>query len=440
MAVAPAIFHRDFQVKPLWWEDFAPGAARDDQDDVPAKADVAIVGGGYAGLATALELAKLGASAVVLDAEAIGWGASSRNAGFVSTHSHLESRYGLKAAPAPEEMRQRNADAREAMTLVETLIREDGIACHWTPTGHYTAAATPSRFARLAKKATALNELDDWQAHVVPPDAQRSETGSDFYHGGLVIGRSAMVQPALYARGLMAACRRRGVTLAGQAPVTALERDRGTWRVRSARGMLAAGHVVIATNGYTGGLTPQLQRRVVPIGSTIIATEEISESLAKDLVPNNRTAYDTRRVLNYWRLSHDRKRFLFGGRVRFTPQDPADAAPLLHAAMLARFPQLAGTRITHAWTGNLGFTFDERGHAGEMDGLHYALGCNGTGIGLMTFLGTRIARRIAGQSNYVSIWERPGFPTHPLYRGTPWFLPMIGGYYRLRDWVDRLRG
>lgn len=433
------MLHKDFQAKPLWWEDFAPGdreRAAGDPGGVPEKFDVAIVGGGYAGLATALELAKLGARSVVLDAEAIGWGASSRNAGFVSTHSHLESRYGLKSAPAAEELRQRNSDAREAMVLVETLIREEAIACHWTPSGHYTAAATPAHFAKLVAKAEKLNGLGDWNAHIVGRADQRSEVGSDYHHGGMVTGRSATIQPALYAKGLIEACRRRGVALAGAAPVSALERSGSSWLVRSARGTVVAGQVVIATNGYTGALTPELQRRVVPIGSTIIATEEIGDGLARELVPNNRSAYDTRRVLNYWRLSHDRRRFLFGGRVRFRALSPTEAAPLLHAAMVTRFPQLRDIRITHAWTGNLGFTFDERGHAGEMSGLHYALGCNGTGVGLMTFLGTRIARRIAGTSNYLSTWERPDFPTHPLYRGNPWFLPLIGGYYRLRDWIE----
>ena len=210
------------------------------------------------------------------------------------------------------------------------------------------------------------------------------------------------------------------------------------WRVETARGRVSAGDVVIATNGYTGGLTPALRRRVVPIASHIIATEELPPDLARSLVPKARTLSDTKRVLCYYRMSPDGRRMVFGGRARFTQVDATVSAPILHRYMTDRFPQLRGVKVTHAWTGNAAFTLDALPHMGLRDDLHYCLGCNGSGIAMMTYLGWQTARKIARAANYACSFDTAEFPDHPLYSGNPWFLPVVGGYYRLRDSLDRL--
>jgi glycine/D-amino acid oxidase-like deaminating enzyme len=199
-----------------------------------------------------------------------------------------------------------------------------------------------------------------------------------------------------------------------------------------------AGDVVIATNGYTGGLTPALRRRVVPIASHIIATEELAPDLARSLIPRARTLSDTKRVLCYYRMSPDNRRMVFGGRARFTQVDATVSAPILHRCMTDRFPQLRGVKVTHAWTGNVAFTLDALPHMGRRDDLHYCLGCNGSGIAMMTYLGWQTARKIARVANYACSFDTEAFPDHPLYSGNPWFLPVVGGYYRLRDNLDRL--
>jgi glycine/D-amino acid oxidase-like deaminating enzyme len=156
------------------------------------------------------------------------------------------------------------------------------------------------------------------------------------------------------------------------------------------------------------------------------------------LIPKGRTISDTPRVLCYYRMSPDGRRMIFGGRARFTQVTPQVSAPVLHRFMTRRFPQLAGTRITHAWTGNVAFTLDALPHMGRRDGMHYLMGCNGSGVAMMTYLGHQTARRIAGTANRPSAFETEHFPSHPLYRGNPWFLPAIGAWYRLRDQIDRL--
>jgi glycine/D-amino acid oxidase-like deaminating enzyme len=210
--------------------------------------------------------------------------------------------------------------------------------------------------------------------------------------------------------------------------------------VDTPRGSIHAGDVLIATNGYTGDVTPELKRRVVPVGSYIIATEELSPDLAASISPKNRSFADTRRVLTYYRMSPDGKRLIFGGRAKFGHTDPVETAPILHRFMIDRFPQLRGTRITHAWTGNVAFTLDEMPHMGKFKNLHYALGCNGSGIAMMSYLGHQTARKIAGKVNHICAFDRPEFPDHPLYTGNTWFLPWIGRYFRTRDWLDRRFG
>jgi glycine/D-amino acid oxidase-like deaminating enzyme len=195
---------------------------------------------------------------------------------------------------------------------------------------------------------------------------------------------------------------------------------------------------VIATNGYTGSLTPALRRRVVPIASHIIATEELPPDLASSLIPKARTLSDTKRVLCYYRMSPDGRRMVFGGRARFTQVDATISAPILHRYMTDRFPQLRGVKVTHAWTGNVAFTLDALPHMGSRDDLHYCLGCNGSGVAMMTYLGWQTARKIARVANYACSFDTEEFPSHPLYSGNPWFLPVVGGYYRLRDNLDRL--
>jgi glycine/D-amino acid oxidase-like deaminating enzyme len=224
----------------------------------------------------------------------------------------------------------------------------------------------------------------------------------------------------------------------GDARVTGLDRVGAGWRVATARGVVTAGDVVIATNGYTGDVTPDLKRRVVPVASHIIATEPLPPDLAASLLPTGRSISDTRRVLTYFRMSPDGTRMIFGGRARFTQVDPTVSAPILHRFMCDRFPQLAGSRVTHAWTGNVAFTLDHLPHVGQMDGLHFALGCNGSGVAMMTWLGHQTARKLMGGANHPSAFERLPLPSHPFYSGNPWFLPAIGAWYRFRDTLDRL--
>jgi glycine/D-amino acid oxidase-like deaminating enzyme len=275
---------------------------------------------------------------------------------------------------------------------------------------------------------------------MLPRERQREAIASDFYHGGMLIERAGQLHPALYYKGLLDACRTRAIVLAPRTRVERIAGAPGAFTVTTGRGTLAAREVVVATNGHTGAATPALKRKLIPVASHIIATEPLDRALAESLIPHGRAISDTQRVLCYYRMSPDGTRLVFGGRARFTAVTPEVSAPILYRYMTARFPQLDGVKLTHAWTGNVAFTFDFLPHMGREDGLHYCLGCNGSGVAMMSYLGHQVGRKIAGGGNRVSAFEDLDFPGHAGYGGNPWFLPLVGGYYRLRDRLDRVFG
>ncbi|HYZ39764.1 MAG TPA: FAD-dependent oxidoreductase [Stellaceae bacterium] len=286
--MVPDIFHRDFKPSPCWWEAYAPKAG--DLVEVPRTARVAIVGGGYAGLSAALEFAKNGIDAVVLEANELGFGASTRNGGAVSGGVNIGKSFtGRTSDIEPTRAERILSDAADAFALIDRLIAEEEIACFWEKPGRFVGAWTRGHFAAQARRLALLNAAAQSGAYMVPRERQREEIASDYYFGGMVVERSGKLHPALYYKGLLDACRRRGVTVCAKAAVNRLERAGAGWRVETSRGVVSVGEVVIATNGYTGGLTPALRRRVVPIASHIIATEELPYDLARSLIPKRRT-------------------------------------------------------------------------------------------------------------------------------------------------------
>jgi glycine/D-amino acid oxidase-like deaminating enzyme len=431
------ILAKDFKPEPYWWIAYKPTAG--DLVDVPKRARVAIVGGGYAGLACAIELADAGIEACVLEAAELGSGASTRSGGGVSGGVNIGKSFtGKVLASDPTVVKTMLASGSDAFSLIEGLIERERIDCYWEKKGRFVGAWTPWDYKFQEQRIAGLNSAAASEAYMVPKERQREEIASDYYYGGMVVERSAKLHPALYYKGLLDAARRRPIIICARAAVRKIANRGSRWHIETSRGEIEAGDVVIATNGYTGDATPDLKRRLIPLASHIIATEELPADLARSLIPKGRTLADTKRVLCYYRISPDGKRMIFGGRARFTAVAPQVSAPILHRFMVDRFPQLNGVRVTHAWTGNVAFTWDALPHTGILSGMHYALGCNGSGVAMMTYLGHQTARRIVGGANSTCGFELSPFPDFPLYRGNPnWALPAIGAYYRFRDGLAR---
>ncbi len=443
MRIDRALFHPDYKPEPYWWEAARPGIAH--QRDLPQATEVFIVGSGYAGLSAALELARQGRQVTVVDALAFGEGASSRNGGGVSAGINLGK--GISGGPGQEKrgdaqktlLENLLAESLAAYELVQALIEREGIQCHFEPRGRFVGAYAPGHLDGLKKKAEMLNRLLDLKARVISREEQRSEIGSDFYHGGMVIERAGKLHPALFHQGLLDACARMGVTLCAHTKVTRIAGAPGAFTVKTERGDCRAEYVIVATNGYTGDLTPNIQKRLVPISSQIIATEELPEGVARQLIPNGRTISETPRVTSYYRLLPGDRRVMYGGRARFQTVHPDESATLLHAMMCERWPQLEGVRITHSWSGLVAMTTDALPHMGTDNGIHYCAGCNGSGVATMTYLGRQIARRILQNGHSDSGYASLAFPDVPVpfYNGNPWFLPIVGQYYRHLDRKDR---
>ena len=424
------LFTQDFRTTPYWW-DHVPRPKLPDTP-LPRKVDVAIIGSGYTGLSAALQTARGGRDTLVLDAEAAGFGCSTRNGGQISTSikpglDALARRYGSERALGILR------EGHDSLAWVADFVAAERIDCDFRTCGRFHAAHNRRQYEGLARQVQAQPAGPKVEAHVVPRAEQRNELGTDAYFGGVVYTRHASVDPGRFHQGMLNRVREAGATVVPRCPAFYIRREGTAFVVETANGMVSATNVVIATNGYTGRMTPWLQRRVIPIGSYIIATEPLPRDVMARLMPKDRIVSDTRKVVYYYRASPDGQRILFGGRVSANETDPRKSGPLLHAELVRLFPEIAGTRISHSWCGFIAYTFDELAHVGQRDGLFYAMGYCGSGVGMAGYLGMRIGQQVLGQKEGATAFDGLEFPTRPFYRGNPWFLAPAITYYRWRD-------
>ena len=397
----------------------------------PDAADVVVIGGGYAGIIAARELARRGVAVTLLEAHTLGWGASTRNGGIVHagykwSASQLIKRYGEETGKA---LYRETLDSYE---LVKRLIAEEAIDCDFREGRPPRARLRAGTRARARACADSLASVGV-SSTVVPRERLREEIGSDAYYGALVVEGTGLLHPGRYFAGLAAAADRAGADLHEGVRARSIRRQEdGAFKVETTRGAIRARDVFVATNGYTDGVVPSLRRRIIPIGSYIIASEQLPEDLAHELSPKGRAFFDTKNFLYYWHVSADR-RMVFGGRASFMPTTIEKTAAILWQGLVEVHPQMADYRIEYAWGGNVGFTFDRMPHVGRTkDGVTYAMGCCGTGVALMTNLGTKVGAWLAGGE--APALTRLRFPLVPApYEGRPWFMPFAGEWFRLQD-------
>lgn len=426
-----------FQETPYWWEAAPP------ENEVtgapPAETDVTIVGAGYCGLCCAVELAENGVGVVVLEAGALGQGASTRNGGMVTGGQKLVVS-GATARIGAEQRARLLDDARDSLAMLEARVAKYQLDADYQRSGRVILAHVPSHYRRLERWAELLSREAGSETSLVPRQRLAEEIGGSRYHGGLVIADYGGLHPAKYHRSLRELARKHGAGLHPHAAVTAIERASAGFRVITERGTVHSRDVFVATNGYTGPLIPHLRARVLPVASYIVATEPLPSGLAEHLSPRRRMFSDTRKNLAYFRLSPDGTRVLYGSRPSLLARNPRAVAASLHRQLCEVWPEMHDIHIAYCWTGNVGMTADGLPHMGAFEGIHYAIGCNGSGVAMMSYLGYQSALKIMQRKNRPAAFDSPYFPALPGLPLSHKLVPVVSEWYRARDVLARLVG
>jgi len=420
-----------------FWTDTAPAFTGDAPLAGEARADVAIVGGGFTGLSAALRLAKKGISVRLLEAGKVAAEASGRNGGHCNNglahdFAGVAARFGMERA---REM-YRAFDA--GVDLVENLVKSEGIDCDFVRSGKLKLAAKPAHFDKLVHAQEVLaREVDADTAIVAKADLGR-EIATGRYHGGLLQRRSGSMHVGRFGKGLAHAAARAGATIHQDAAVTAIERlGSGRFRLKSGRSTIEAEQVLLATGASQHGPFGWFRRRIVPVGSFIVVTEPLGAERAAAIMPGRRTCTTSQHIGNYFRLTAD-NRLVFGGRARFamsSPKSDLKSGAILQAQLREVFPQIADARIDYCWGGLVDMTQDRLPRAGMQDGMNYAMGYSGHGVQMSVYMGDVMARRIGGE-DVANPWRDVDWPAVPMHFGKPWFLPFAGLYYRALDRIS----
>lgn len=422
-----------------FWTDDAPSPANISSPQ-PSSVDVAIVGSGYTGLHAAYFLASQGIDVAVLEAQSVGWGASSRNGGMVNP--------GLKLS-APELFHRFGAQkgaqlwhwSMEAINFVEDFVKTQQISCDFARHGQVVLAYKPKHFTSLSAEVEWHKRyLGDTIPQIVGPGELASEIGTPGYFGGVLDDRAAGLHPARYVFGLAQAASQAGAKIVEGVAVRTIQSVGNRYHLETPYGALDAGKVLLATNGYTTNLIPAARRGIFSGGSYIITTEPLSDEAQQSVSPRGRMFYDSKHFLNYFRLTPD-GRMLFGGRHNLSTDLPLEqSAAELRRRMVEVFPQLANVQVSHSWSGKLGLTFDLMPHAGRLDagslrGIYYAYGYGGHGVGIASYLGHMMGRLLADQPSDNPILDIP----HARYFFTPYeriYLPIVSLWFRFLDRIS----
>jgi glycine/D-amino acid oxidase-like deaminating enzyme len=417
-----------------YWQRFLPDDSPVPAGEPPASCDIAIVGGGFTGLAAAIHLAKSGADVAVFDRDRLGWGASTRNGG--------QTLAGLKLSPGQLVKKFGRAKAQQfykttldAIDYLEAFLQEEEIDCDFKRYGGLWAAFTPGHFEAFTESQTLLRETFSHETHLVDRANLATELGTEYYHGALIDPLSGGLNAGKYILGLINTALKYNVRLYENTEIVDIRRDGDGFQIATNDRQIAVKNVAIATNGYTPDFLSDLRRRIIPIGSYIIATEPLDPAVASSLIPRGRMVFDTKKYLNYFRITED-NRMLFGGRASVTEISPQQSGPILHRNMVEIFPQLAKAKIENSWRGYVGFTFDQMPHIGERDGMYYSMGFCGHGVANGFYFGRQLALLMQGQLQDCPFVDLK-FPTMPFYRKKPWFLPIASAAYRLADRLAR---
>lgn len=418
-----------------FWLDTAPPFTGAAQGPVQGLVDVVVVGAGFTGLSAALSLAQRNAEVVVLEAGRIVGEASGRNGGHCNTgvaHDYAA----LVKARGREAARGFYQAYAEAVQTVENVIREQAIDCDFRKTGKLKLAAKAMHYEGLARSCELIARDVDPDVRLIEAKDIRTEIDAEGFFGGMLQQNGAQMHMGKFGVGLGQAAVRAGARVYEQAAVTDITRlPSGNYLITCERGVIEARQVLLASGGSMKGPFAWFRRRIAPVGSFIIATEPLDTGVLDALLPQRRTYVTSRIVGNYFRTTVD-NRLVFGGRARFAmsnPRSDAKSGEVLRASLHGMFPTLRGAKIDYCWGGIVDMTADRLPRAGEQDGVFYAMGYSGHGVQMAVHMGRVMADVMAGKVD-ANPWRALDWPAIPGHFGKPWFLPLVGAWYK---WQDR---
>lgn len=396
------------------------------------ESDVCIIGAGYTGLSTALYLLELGFSVTILEAARIGWGASGRNGGQI-VNSFSRDIDSIEKTVGKEKGKLFGEMAFEGSRIIKDLIHKHNIKCDLKDGGVF-AALNPKQMGHLEAQKV-LWEKHGHMGHLELLDGKgiRSVVGSEQYIGGLLDKSGGHIHPLNLALGEAAAVESLGGVIYEDSAVIRVEQGDNPV-VHTAKGSVKAKFVVVAGNAYLNGLMPELQAKSMPCGTQVLTTEPLSDELANSLLPQDYCVEDCNYLLDYFRLSGD-KRLIYGGGVVYGARDPADIEAIIRPKMLATFPQLRDVKIDFTWTGNFLLTLSRLPQVGRIgDNIYYSQGCSGHGVTYTHLAGKILAEAIHGQATRFDVFA--SLPHYPFPGGHMFKIPFsaIGAwYYTMRD-------
>ncbi|GAA3600755.1 FAD-binding oxidoreductase [Gibbsiella greigii] len=417
-----------------FWQATAPAFSGAAQGELPATADVVVIGGGFTGISAALSLARSGLDVVVLEAAEVMSQASGRNGGHCNT-GVAQNFAALAASQGVEQATRYYQAYAGAVDYVQRLVAEEQIDCDFRRCGKLKLASKASHMPALKAAYDMMRRHVDPDVTLLSADEVRGEIDSPAFHGGLLQQHGGQMHMGKFGVGLAHAAARAGARIYPHTAVTGLTRLNGyRHRISTARGDILADKVLMATGCSNVGPFSWFQRRIIPVGSFVIVTEPLTAGQLEHLLPGDRTYVTSLNLGNYFRTTVDR-RLVFGGRARFAISNPtsdARSGEVLRAGLAKMFPTLGNVGIDYCWGGLVDMTADRLPHAGEREGVFYSLGYSGHGTQMSVWMGRVMADLLAEKANE-NPWQHSDWPAVPGYFGKPWFLPMAGLYYKAKD-------
>lgn len=421
-----------------YWHDTSTPFASAQAGPVEGKVDVVVIGAGFTGLNAARKLAREGVSVAVLEAQFVGFGGSGRNGGHLNNgmaHGYDEAKHHLGADRAKTLWQAYD----RSIDMIEEVIAEEGIECNFRRSGKLKLASKTSHVAGLRAGFETIHREVDPDTRFLDKHELSDEIGSEQFHGGMLYAKSAMMHMGRYVTGLGEAASRHGAKIWEKAPMTGRRREGNGWVIETPKGEIRAERIIAATNGYSNSVDAAplryFKKRIISVGSFIVATRPLTPEEIAATLPGNRTYVTSMNIGNYFRLSPD-NRLIFGGRARFsaTSDQSSDekSGKVLRASLARMFPHLANADIDYCWGGMVGMTKDRYPRAGEADGMLYGMGYSGHGAQMSTLMGQVLADMAMGRTDTNPL-QGLSWPQVPLHSGKPWFLPLVGLYFGLKD-------